>query len=424
MHIASFFRFAKSGDQSPHSKGAVALLLALLLAAPAPGEESKPAGPPAETPARKVDRAKELFDQGKRDEAVKFLNAAADELQAACKDRPGDADAAFHYARALLYLGRDEEAVASVDRAIQLNSKEPEYRLLKGSLLAYLDRHAEAADEVRKAIELAPKNPEYRYELARVCLEGNKPSEAEAAYREALKLDPKHARALIGLGAAMVEQDREDEGLEYFLQAIRADPKSLLAQYNAGQIYQNREKYDEASKHFAAVLAIEPGDFRALAKMVQLSQALGRTKERDQYRERLFELHQQGKAQQPYFCREQFRLGDKRVMALEYFEMTGERAMRYRFEVLDKTGRDRLYFVSLGSYGLTNQIARETGDLKPGERLFHLDYYDKEGHRTYAMYRSEPGYEDTRKAVVEVIEGKRQPISSSSGPAAKPEEKK
>lgn len=416
MGIASFFRTATSGDQSPHSKRAFAMVLVPLLAVAAAGAEQTT---PAETPARKLDRAKQFFDEGKSEEAVKLLDAAAAELEQACKEKPDDAPAAFHFARALLYKGRDAEALASVDRAIRLRPKDPEYRLLRSSLLDYLDKPDEALAEVRKAIELAPREPGHHCELARLLLAQDKPAEAEAAYRAALKLDARHVRALVGLGAALVEQDREDEGLKCFLQAIDADPKSLLARHNAGQVYQNQGKHKEALEQFAAALAIAPDDVRVLSKMVQLHEALGRTKERDQYREKLFELHEQGKAAQPLFCREQLRAGDKRVMALEYFELSGERAVRYRFEVLDKTGR-RLYLLSLGSYGLTNQIARETGELKPGERLFHLDYYGQAEHRTYAMYRSEPSYEDVRKAVVEVIEGKRRPISSSTAPKPDP----
>ena len=112
--------------------------------------------------------------------------------------------------------------------------------------------------------------------------------------------------------------------------------------------------------------------------------------------------------------REQFTVGNHKVFAHEHFELQGDRALRYRFDVSDEKGRVLLFRVSPGSYALTNQIAREVETVKKGERIFHLDYYGGREHRTYGMFTKEPSYEETRRLVTEVILGKREPISGTA----------
>ena len=71
--------------------------------------------------------------------------------------------------------------------------------------------------------------------------------------------------------------------------------------------------------------------------------------------------------------------------------------------------------ISLGSYEATNAIARESGGLKRGERLFHLDgYYPGGRHQTFGMFRKEPTYDRVKRLVIEVIKGKRRPTSGTT----------
>jgi hypothetical protein len=79
-------------------------------------------------------------------------------------------------------------------------------------------------------------------------------------------------------------------------------------------------------------------------------------------------------------------------MAFEHFEFKGEFPVRYVFRVLTPDGESGDHSYSLGSYEVTNRYWREATDPKPkpGERLFHLDGYFKNGHATYAMMVGEP----------------------------------
>src|SRR5262249_18386801 len=161
-------------------------------------------------------------------------------------------------------------------------------------------------------------------------------------------------------------------------------------------------KHAESLEQFSAAAKLEPDDDRIAAKVVQCCQALGRRKERDKARGRLFKLHEQGKTERELYCRDQFKASKYDVMALEYFELKGERAVRCSFQVTPH-GKDKpAYRISLGSYELTNAIAHEQGTLPKDQRCFHLDRYFPSGkHETFAFYKGEPKYDDVRATVIE-----------------------
>jgi hypothetical protein len=76
--------------------------------------------------------------------------------------------------------------------------------------------------------------------------------------------------------------------------------------------------------------------------------------------------------------------------------------------------------VTLGSYDFTTQIAREAGQIKPDERVYHLDYYRGNEHRTYGLFDvTPPTYDKTRAMVIDIVKGKGKPVSSSVLPKDK-----
>jgi hypothetical protein len=64
-------------------------------------------------------------------------------------------------------------------------------------------------------------------------------------------------------------------------------------------------------------------------------------------------------------------------MVFEYFELKGDRALRYVFSIVDESRNDEKYRLSLGSYEVTNAVWHETSKPRPKatDRLFHLDGY-------------------------------------------------
>jgi len=227
-------------------------------------------------------------------------------------------------------------------------------------------------------------------------------------------------------GNRMMEQRKHAEALTHYKQALAILPKNRALLFNGGMAAFGSKDFNTALDLWKQLKEVEPSDWHVRAKLIQTYQALGKTAERDAERAELFAMWKKGEPadlkEQFEYCRDQFEVNGKKVMAFEHFELKGNRALRYVFSILDAMERGEDWRISLGSYDVTNSIWRETQKPKPkeGERLFHLDgYFKNGGHATYGMYFPEPTYDETRALVVKILEGKDKPMSSAM-PAAPP----
>jgi tetratricopeptide (TPR) repeat protein len=242
------------------------------------------------------------------------------------------------------------------------------------------------------------------------------PADAQIPGREQ---EEKVDRAM-DLGADLMDQKKYADALEAFKEALSIIPDEPSILYNVGLAAYHARNYEMAVRNWKALKAIDPSDGMLRSKLTQAYQAMGALKERDMERAELMDLWRSGKdqefAKQPNYCRDQFEAEGKRVMAFEHFELKGDRALRYVFVILNKTGDSEEFRISLGSYDATNAVWRETTKPapKPDERLFHLDGYFSNGHATYGMFFPEPSYDETKLRVLRILEGKGVPISSST----------
>jgi len=382
----------------------------------------------AETPAEKIDRADELLRTPQYEKGEALLEEAMKELRAAAAKDPGNAETFYQLGRACFFANKDARAIKHFDKAIRLAPKQAKYRYMKGMLLRYGKRLDEAQKELAACLKIEPTNPDYHIELARILLTAKKTAEAVKVLDQGLKADPAHAGILFLKGVVLTETGRNEEAARLFQASIKADPDAPRAHHNLGQTYQTMGKHKLAMESFRKAVQLDPDNWQARAKIIQGCQALGDLKARDAEREKLFAQRTERKnpslMRAAMYCREQFVAGGRNVMVFEHFELVGERALRYVFYILKPKVDEIDYKFSLGSYRMTNAIARESGSLKPGQRLFHLDRYTDRGHATFGMYYREPSYEETRTMIVKVLEAEAadkpiQPQSSLEYPARK-----
>jgi tetratricopeptide (TPR) repeat protein len=213
------------------------------------------------------------------------------------------------------------------------------------------------------------------------------------------------------------------EAFTAFREALQKDPKNPTLLFNTGLLAYLDGRPKESIPYWSRLKALEPDDWRLRGKLIQAYEAAGQPKERDEERAGLLKLRKETKdpalQKASLYCRDQFSVGEARFMVFEYFELKGETPVRFSFNLMDADGQSIKARYTLGSYQATNQIAREVGQIKPGERLFHLDGY-KEGGRVHELYQffvGEPSYDSVKVAVQEILQGKRKPQSGSTLPA-------
>jgi tetratricopeptide (TPR) repeat protein len=244
-------------------------------------------------------------------------------------------------------------------------------------------QYADSQKSYQHAADLAPRDPHYLAEVAAACSTLHKDDDAIAAYQKALAIDPKFSAALAGMG----------------------------------QIYQSQKAYDKSIDAYTRVVAVNPDDFLSIAKLVQLNEALGKTKDRDAARDQIFDLYKAGKITAPAYCRQMMEAKNRDMLVLEYFDFKNSTAVRYAFNILASDGQSIEKRISLGTDEKTTADAREKGTISLKERLFHLDVYVPTGHEIIGTFTKEPSYEETRDLVQKYLAGTLKPLDSSANPS-------
>jgi len=217
----------------------------------------------------------------------------------------------------------------------------------------------------------------------------------------------------------LMDQHKYGEAFENYQKVLAADPNDPSVLYNAGFAAYNCKDYAHAIEMWKKLKSIDSSDWQVRAKLVQAYQAISKLPERDAERTELFEMWKSGEnkdlKKQVEYCRDRFEVDGKMVMGWEHFRLDGDRAIRYQFDIASKDKPDEEFVISLGSYERDNKLWRETTNPRPkeGERLFHLDGYFKNGHATYGMFSPEPSYDDVRRMVIDILEGKAKALSST-----------
>lgn len=129
---------------------------------------------------------------------------------------------------ALFLLGRDREALASLERASTLFDADPQFYLIKGSMLQAGNRLAEAEAQYRAALRLRESDQAW-YAIGQALAAQKRWAEAaEAMGRAARYADFPHEIYRV-LGRVYLAMDRPREALEAFQRAERTNPYRALA---------------------------------------------------------------------------------------------------------------------------------------------------------------------------------------------------
>jgi tetratricopeptide (TPR) repeat protein len=179
------------------------------------------------------------------------------------------------YSKVLLELGRHEEALLEIDRALQLapiayniNANSVGRRLQMG-------RYDEAIERGREALELNPDFHHVRLQLAWAYLYASRPEEAIAEAKLCVARSSGELPDCIAvLGAALATAGQLDEAIELLRGHIESNPDdaSPLGQLAYSYLYAGR--IDDAIQWHARAIALRP-DTRWYQTLVQQHLSLG-----------------------------------------------------------------------------------------------------------------------------------------------------
>ena len=127
--------------------------------------------------------------------------------------RPGDDAAHEARARALLTLGRLEEAEADARDAVRLDPEEVRYRELLAEIQSRRGEHADAAAEYARLARQDPRQVAWTVAEAAERIEGSDAAKGVEAARRAVRLDPRSFDAQLALARGLIHLGDADGAL-------------------------------------------------------------------------------------------------------------------------------------------------------------------------------------------------------------------
>lgn len=161
-----------------------------------------------------------LFEQGKRDPAIR-------ELETIAAEEPENRAVRLALVNAYSGAGRVKDAAAVVEKMLNKSPHDTEALLQRGKLALSAGDFARSEADLRKVLELRPDSSEGYYLLGRLHVVRGDTQSAKQALADALRLDPRLTAARVELAQALIASGGSATAVKLLDEAPEQDKASL-----------------------------------------------------------------------------------------------------------------------------------------------------------------------------------------------------
>ncbi len=179
------------------------------------------------------------------------------------EEYPDRAYAQFLHGMLSAQNGRSEAAIEYLDNSLALQEIDGAHAA-RARVLLRLGRADEAVVSLQKAVESNPTDQNLRLTYARLLVDVKEYDKARAEFEILHNASPDDAELLYTLGLLSLESQRLDDAEKYMMMLVRMDERDGEAQYYLGRIYENRKQYDKAIEWYEQV---HIGDYQFDARL-------------------------------------------------------------------------------------------------------------------------------------------------------------
>jgi len=179
-------------------------------------------------------------------------------------DDPDHADSLQFLGVIAYQVGRHEEAVDCISKAIALGGAKANYHSNLGLAYQALQRLDDAASCFEHALKLKPSSAVAYNNLGAVRLEQGRPEDAAYCFRQSRRLNEKDPETYNNLGKSLRGQGKVDQAIEQFQKAIEIAPDFVEAHCRLGAALRDQNRLDEAIAEFQQALELAPDNVDAL----------------------------------------------------------------------------------------------------------------------------------------------------------------
>ena len=207
----------------------------------------------------------------------KNANTVLAVTQRLAKENPSRAYAQYLHGMLSAQNGRPEEALKYLDRSIALAEIEGVHSA-RARVLLRLGRSDEAVVSLQKAVQNNPDDQGLRLTYARLLVDIKEYEKARMEFEKLHQASPEDAELLFTLGLLSLESQRLDDAEKYMMMLVRLKQREGEAQYYLGRIYENRKQYEAAIDWYREVHVGEY-KFDARLRIADMLGISGRTEE-------------------------------------------------------------------------------------------------------------------------------------------------
>ena len=207
----------------------------------------------------------------------KNANTVLAVTQRLAKENPSRAYAQYLHGMLSAQNGRPEEALKYLDRSIALAEIEGLHSA-RARVLLKLGRSDEAVVSLQKAVQNNPDDQGLRLTYARLLVDIKEYEKARIEFEKLHQASPEDAELLFTLGLLSLESQRLDDAEKYMMMLVRLKQREGEAQYYLGRIYENRKQYETAIDWYREVHVGEY-KFDARLRIADMLGISGRTEE-------------------------------------------------------------------------------------------------------------------------------------------------
>lgn len=180
---------------------------------------------------------------GRNEEALADLMKAVEMDE----DQP---EAYRHIAHISLALDQQDIAIESFDYAIMLKPDDPMLYFSRGEVLREMGEVANAISDLSRAIELGLEQPKVFYERGMAQMSNGNVERAMMDFNYALTLQPDYADAYVARGQASTLMGYISHALIDLKRAVEIAPYVADAHYHLGNAYEKSNDEDRALQHY------------------------------------------------------------------------------------------------------------------------------------------------------------------------------
>ncbi|SDL83177.1 Tetratricopeptide repeat-containing protein [Glycomyces sambucus] len=176
----------------------------------------------------------------------------------------------------LIEQERYEDAVAVLERGAERFGTRSVPAMLYAWCLHMAGRQTEAAAWAERAVEADPQSADALWLRANILFELERPEEAAAALREAVELAPDNGRFHMQLAWIQYEDGAFAATRELVEQALERSPDDAWVQHLAGRIYDHHLRHRRAQRHYERAVELDPANVLARLDLAEVLQTRGR----------------------------------------------------------------------------------------------------------------------------------------------------